>query len=159
MLYKHVLYLGTPSILDIGTGVGEQAIFLAKKGFEVTATDVSGTALEGGRKLAAINEVGVTFIVDNIIDTKLAGQFDLIIDRGCFTILPAEYKNDYFLAIKKLLKVNGWFFLKADKKKSNDLDMFSNDSCYKIYALEKSSYPSVNTKLIPAVVLVAQKIQ
>ena len=156
-LDKHNVAAG--KALDVGTGTGEQAIFLSKKGFEVTATDVSRTVLENARDLAGLYKVDVNFIEDNILDTRLNDQFDLIVDRGCFTILPAEYKQDYFSAIKKLLKVNGWFFLKVDKKKNNDLTTFASDVCFKNYSLEKSSYPSINNKIIQAVVLVAQKVR
>lgn len=40
---KHlgILNITKGDILDIGTGTGEQATFLAKKGFKVTAIDVS----------------------------------------------------------------------------------------------------------------------
>jgi len=144
--------------LDIGAGTGEQAIFLAKKGFDVTATEVSKMAIENARKLAAGHNLPITFMEDNILATGLNDQFDLIIDRGCFTILPAVYKEDYLLAIKKLLKVNGWLFLKADKKKGNDLSIFSDDMEFKVYSLEASNYASLNNKLIPAVVLVTQKV-
>src|SRR5262245_34859835 len=40
------------SILDIGTGPGTQAMQLARRGFDVTATDVSGAAIDLARTKA-----------------------------------------------------------------------------------------------------------
>ena len=145
-------------LLDIGTGTGEQAIFFAKKGFEVTATDVSPSAIKNANKLAAQNKVDVKFIEDNILLSKLTGQFDLIIDRGCFTLIPRKYKPEYIIAIKKLLNPNGWVFLKTDKKRNETLKLFKDDTEFREYISEESSYLSLNEKIVPATVLVMQKI-
>src|ERR1700744_1589191 len=37
-------------VLDIGTGRGEQAIFMAQKGFRVTATDISVSAISKAKE-------------------------------------------------------------------------------------------------------------
>ena len=44
--------LSTGSVLDIGAGLGTQAIALAQRGFQVTATEVSSTAVEKGKRKA-----------------------------------------------------------------------------------------------------------
>ena len=157
---KHLILLNIDKgkILDIGTGTGEQAIFLAKKGFEVTATDVSPSAIKSAKEQASLNQVAVNFLVDNILLSRLTDQFDIIFDRGCFTLIPARYKQDYLLEIKKLLKPNGWLFIKSDKKKNNILSLFRDDTDFRAYALEESSYLSLSGKMVPALVLVTQKI-
>jgi release factor glutamine methyltransferase len=71
-------------ILDIGTGSGCIAISLAKNlsNDSVFAVDVSGKALATAKKNAELNEVKVTFIERNILETEdLNQQFDIIVSN------------------------------------------------------------------------------
>ena len=101
------------NILDIGTGPGTQAIELAGKGFEVTATDISDSAIQKAKERAALKERVVRFITDDILETKLTENFDFLFDRGCFHILPPDRRKDYVKAAQELLKPSGWLFLKC----------------------------------------------
>ena len=71
-------------ILDIGTGSGCIAISLAKNlpNAEVFAIDVSEKALTTAQKNAERNEVEVTFISQNILETlDLDQEFDIIVSN------------------------------------------------------------------------------
>ena len=71
-------------ILDIGTGSGCIAISLAKNivNAEVFAIDVSEKALATAKKNAEINQVKVTFLEKNILETDdLEQQFDIIVSN------------------------------------------------------------------------------
>ncbi|WP_338407569.1 peptide chain release factor N(5)-glutamine methyltransferase [uncultured Flavobacterium sp.] len=71
-------------ILDIGTGSGCIAITLAKniRNTQVFAIDISEKALATAQKNAIINDVNVTFIQKNILETEeLDLQFDVIVSN------------------------------------------------------------------------------
>ena len=99
--------------LDLGTGPGTQAMQLARRGFDVTATDISEAAIQLARAKAEAQGLSVTWMQDDILSTRLTGPFDLIFDRGCFHVLPTERQPDYVSTVAGLLKPSGYFFLKC----------------------------------------------
>ena len=93
--------LKTPKvrILDIGTGSGCIAISLAKNipNAEVFAIDVSEEALATAKKNAKANQVDVTFINQNILETEdLGRQFDIIVSNPPYVrnLEKAEIKKN-----------------------------------------------------------------
>lgn len=107
------LGLQSGRVLDLGTGPGTQAMQLAQRGFEVTATDISEAAIRLAREKAEAQGLTVTWQQDDILVTRLSGPFDLIFDRGCFHVLPPERQPDYATTIAGLLKSGSYFFLKC----------------------------------------------
>ena len=99
--------------LDLGTGPGTQAMQLARRGFEVTATDISKAAIRLAREKAEAQGVSITWQQDDILATRLSRPFDLIFDRGCFHVLPPERRPAYATTIAGLLKPDSYFFLKC----------------------------------------------
>jgi ubiquinone/menaquinone biosynthesis C-methylase UbiE len=103
-------------ILDLGTGPATQAIQLAKRGLEVTGSDVSEAAIRRARELYLHNsrDKEINFTVDNILNSKLKDKmFDYVFDRGCFHVLPIEKRPLYIREIKRILDDNGTLFLKC----------------------------------------------
>lgn len=103
-------------LLEIGAGLGTQAVQYARLGFDVTATEVSDTAIEQASALAANMKTNVTFVNDNILFSRLSGPYDVIVDRGCYTILPGDLLGDYARNVSRLLAKDGILLLKVDKK-------------------------------------------
>lgn len=78
LLSEAVNRLATGKTLDMGTGTGIQGIVAAKKGCEVTFSDISIHAIRCARQNAANNNVEGTFVVSDLFDS-IPGKFDTII--------------------------------------------------------------------------------
>ncbi|MBF0183325.1 MAG: class I SAM-dependent methyltransferase [Magnetococcales bacterium] len=100
-------------LLDVGTGPGTQAAWLAAQGLQVTATDLSTSAVQHAADYARQQGVTVTTLVDDILATSLSGPFDYVFDRGCFHVLPPQARSLYVNTIHTLLKTGGWLLLKC----------------------------------------------
>lgn len=101
-------------IFDIGCGPGTQVVALAQQGFDVTASDVSWSAVKSARRLAEVEQTTIDFYVDDVLDSKLAGPFDLILDRGVFhCFADAADQQAYLATVKRLLKPDGLLLLKC----------------------------------------------
>jgi 2-polyprenyl-3-methyl-5-hydroxy-6-metoxy-1,4-benzoquinol methylase len=109
----HQLGLRSGSALDLGTGPGTQAIQLARRGFTVTATDISEAAIHLACQKAEAQGLAITWQQDDVLATRLSEPFDLIFDRGCFHVLPPELRQEYATTVAGLLKPGGYFFLKC----------------------------------------------
>ncbi|MGH7828757.1 MAG: class I SAM-dependent methyltransferase [Candidatus Binatia bacterium] len=67
--------------LDIATGMGRNAIFLAGLGFQVDAVDISEAGLAEARKRAAVRGLSVDFRQTDLNAAELAeAGYDLIVD-------------------------------------------------------------------------------
>ncbi len=79
--------------LDVATGTGRNAIFLAQKGYQVDAVDISEVALQRGEQRAEALGVKVNWIATDLDDTTLPRDgYNLIIaarflNRSLFPVL------------------------------------------------------------------------
>ncbi len=102
--------------LDLGSGPGTQAIELARLGFKTTGTDISPSAVRKAQQRAGKEGLNVRFVCDDILDSQLAGNFGLIMDRGCFHVIEPEQQRDYLRSVAELLDHNGYLLLKTFHK-------------------------------------------
>lgn len=66
--------------LDLGTGEGRNAIWLAERGWHVTAVDFSAAGLARAARLAAERRVGVDWVQADLMDHRPApGGYDLVL--------------------------------------------------------------------------------
>ena len=107
------LELVSRKALDVGSGPGTQAIALAERGFEVTATDISYAAIEKARLKTSKMGLDISFIQDDILDSKLNNRFDIAFDRGCFHVFTPEKMKLYVRTLNTLIKDKGYLILKC----------------------------------------------
>ena len=94
--------LVTGAVLDIGCGLGDNAIYLAAHGHPVTGLDISPTALQTAERRAADAGVAVRFAVADA--TMLEGYtdaFDTVVDSGMFHCLDDDGKRSYAAALHR----------------------------------------------------------
>jgi cyclopropane fatty-acyl-phospholipid synthase-like methyltransferase len=101
-------------ILDLGTGPATQAMNLARRGFDVVATDISRSAIEKAKTSAKKAGLSIAFFVDNVLKSTLAPNLvEVIVDRGVFHVLPKDKRSVYVGTVHRILRPNGWLFLKC----------------------------------------------
>lgn len=96
------------SVLDIGSGWGQLAIYLAQStGAHVTGLNVSPEQIKVARQRAIEAGVGdrVTFIEKDY--RELEGRFDRVVSVGMMEHVGIAHYDEYFGAIKRLLKPDG----------------------------------------------------
>lgn len=105
--------------IDLGCGVGREAIFLAQRGFAVTGVDISPTAIGMAKKAAADAGVDVDFKVDDLTELNhVSGTFDLIVDVGAFNDLNTAQRDAYVRNVLPLGAENSLFFLMCFEHKA-----------------------------------------
>lgn len=83
--------------LDVGCGTGDNAIWLARHGFQVTGTDVSDVAIEKAAEKASTATVACHFILVDFMAHKIQGRpFGFVFDRGCFHSFGSENNRSRF---------------------------------------------------------------
>ena len=100
--------------LDVCSGAGTNAIYLAQKGFDVTGIDISETATKIAQKYA--NEKNISkhckFFSGDVLKFKLSkNKFDFVFDRGCYHHIPKIDKPKFAKIISESLKKGGKYLL------------------------------------------------
>ena len=71
--------------LELGCGTGTNAIFLAQRGFRVTALDISPLAIEQAQAKGRASGVSVHFMVADLLSPPdLGRRYSFVFDRGLY---------------------------------------------------------------------------
>ncbi|MGX9788084.1 class I SAM-dependent methyltransferase [Mycobacterium sp. MMS18-G62] len=84
--------------LDVGCGTGDNSIYLAKHGWQVTGVDFVAKAVDKAKAKAAANKVDVNFAQADATHLSSEGvgtNFDLIVDNGCLHGMSPEDRDSY----------------------------------------------------------------
>ena len=98
------------SIVDLGCGDGGDAVYLAKRGWVVTAVDLSRVALLLGRARARAANARVRFAradVTRLTEQGVVGPFDVAYDHACFLNLCAADGARYAVEVAAIVRPGG----------------------------------------------------
>jgi SAM-dependent methyltransferase len=96
-------------LLDIGTGLGESAVYFALRGAEVTATDLSPGMVDFAAELGRYHGVHVTSLVSPAESLNVnSEQYDIVYSAN--TLHHVRDRHSFFREIKRVLKPQGSFF-------------------------------------------------
>jgi SAM-dependent methyltransferase len=89
-------------VLDVGCGLGDNAIFLASQGHQVTGVDAAATAIKQARQRARQRGVDVQFTVADATSLAgLEGCFDSALDAACYHCLDEDARHAYAAALHR----------------------------------------------------------
>ncbi|MCR4413844.1 MAG: methyltransferase domain-containing protein, partial [Thermoguttaceae bacterium] len=88
----------------LGSGTGTNAIYLASRGFDVTAIDLAPTALARAEAKAHQAKVRVRWLLADVLHPPKLEPFDLIFDRGCYHGVRAGQAAAYVETLCRLSK-------------------------------------------------------
>ena len=81
--------------LEVGCGTGTNALWLASRGFEVLAVDISAVAIAKARAKVEAAGAGVQLqVVDFLTATIEQAPFDLVFDRGVLHMFDEPSARD-----------------------------------------------------------------
>ena len=84
--------------VDLGSGTGRNAIYLARHGWDVVGVEMSGYAVEVSRRKATEQGAPARFVqgdVTKLPDLDIGAAFNLFMDGGCYHTLPPGRRDTF----------------------------------------------------------------
>ena len=98
--------------LDICCGAGTNALYLTKKGFQVTGIDISSKAIEYAKEKAREANARTRFQVQNFLNLPFEDEeFDFVFDMGCFHHVKVKDRSTFIRGIHRVLKKGGSYLM------------------------------------------------
>ncbi len=98
-------------VVVLGCGTGMNPIYLAQKGFDVTAIDLAPTALSIAEADAKKAGVKVKWMLADVLALPEMEPFDLIFDRGCYHNVRYVDARSFVESLDRLSRPGTKFFL------------------------------------------------
>jgi SAM-dependent methyltransferase len=97
------------SIAVLGCGRGHDAIFFARKGFQVIGFDFAPAAIQGAYENAKKVEVSIQFEQRDLFDLipEYTNRFDFVLEHTCFCAIDPARRKEYVQVVKNLLRPDG----------------------------------------------------
>lgn len=100
------------SILDVGCGTGENALFFANRGHKVTGIDYLEQPVANAKDKAQQRNLQATFLVGDALHLdEIPDIFDSVIDCGLFHVFSDGERQRYVTGLASVVKTGGALFL------------------------------------------------
>lgn len=100
------------SVLDLGCGTGENALYLAERGHPVVGIDGAPTALSRAREKATKRRLGVMFQLGDALDLdSRLGSFRSFLDSGFFHTLSDAQRPAYVASLGRVAHAGARLFI------------------------------------------------
>jgi cyclopropane fatty-acyl-phospholipid synthase-like methyltransferase len=101
--------------LDLGCGLGQKSLFLAKKGFIVTAVEKSKIMVEKVKEVIQKEKIkNIKVIHEDVLNFKIeANKFDVIMANNVLQFLPKDKALGLVEEVKDKIKNNGFIIISA----------------------------------------------
>jgi len=109
-------------VLDLGSGAGRNSLYFAELGATVTGLEISKTAIEISKEYAKDAGLEINFIKQSIgeIFPSDTNSIDIVLDITSSNSLNEEEREVYINEVNRVLKKDGYFFVKALCKDGDD---------------------------------------
>ena len=145
--------------LDVGCGLGSEAVHLHGLGWRVAGLDLSAVALT----TAAAQNPGPAYVRADLLRTPLrSSSIDVCLDRGCFHYLAAADRPGYAAELRRVLRPGGKLLLRASLRAAgirNDINenvIAGAFSAWRIEHMQRAEIPSDTRALEVLVVRLAR---
>jgi SAM-dependent methyltransferase len=106
--------------LDVGTGLGDTAEALARRGFAVVAVDVSPSAIAAARRRFPATRVDYRVVDVLRLPPDLTAAFDLVVECYTLQVLPADVRTRAAAAIRETVAPGGTLLVVARGREPHD---------------------------------------
>lgn len=118
-LVEEISDLAPGRAIDLAAGEGRNAVWLAERGWHVTAVDYSRVGLNKGRQIAQARGVDVEWVEADLLDFAPArGGFDLVL--LLYLQLPWDWMRDVVHGAARAVAPGGTFFLVGHDRRNLD---------------------------------------
>ena len=100
------------SVIDVGCGTGENALYLASLGLDVTGVDAAPTAIGIAKDKAAERGITATLLVADALALERVGRtFDVAIDCGLFHTFSDPDRTRFERSVHRVLREGGRYYM------------------------------------------------
>lgn len=110
--YVEQTQLPLTRVLELGSGPGRNALYLAEHGSQVDAIDLAQSSIDWANERANERQLDVRFRQGNLFELSIEdGAYDFVYDSGCFHHIAPHRRHDYIRVVTDALRPGGCFAL------------------------------------------------